>query len=77
MNLDQSNKAISMQAIIRPNQFQQSVQNVFGWNNDKENGREKIYNKEGIPNKMNSFSNPIESNGLRYGRMACICDIRY
>lgn len=26
---------------------------------------------------MDWFSNPIESNGLRYGRKTCICDIRY
>jgi len=42
----------------------------------KTEGR-KEFTKNGIPKKMDWFSNPIESNGLRYGRKTCICDIRY
>lgn len=40
----------------------------------KTNGIEKIiYQKE--RGKMNRLSNPNQSNGLRYGKKTCICDI--
>ena len=45
MNLDQSTNNISMQKPALPNSFF-LVEILLGWNNDKENGREKIIAKK-------------------------------